>query len=105
MDKPQSKKVKKRFEDMKEEASNLDVGAGNQGKERRKGQVRIQGGYDHLGNPLEDIRRRDLERAREVRDKVALVATIVENASLAGTLETTTFNIIETNVFVKIDED
>ena len=55
-----SPKEKKRFEDMKEEAKNRDVGGGNQGRERRKGEVRIQGGYDHLGNPFEDIRRRDL---------------------------------------------
>jgi len=100
-----SPKEKKKYEDMKEEAKSRDMGTGNQGRERRKGEVRIEGGYDSLGNPLADIRRRDQERAREVRDKVDSVATMVENGSLAGTLETTTFNIIESSVFVKIDED
>jgi len=100
-----SPKEKKKYEDMKEEAKSRDMGTGNQGRERRKGEVRIEGGYDSLGNPLADIKRRDQERAREVRDKVDSVATMVENGSLAGTLETTTFNIIESNVFVKIEED
>ena len=94
---------KRKFEDMKAEYKNKDPEALE--KERRKGEVRIAGGYDHLGNPLVDIRRRDQERTNEVRDKIEAVANMVERAALAGTLETAQFNIIETNVFVKIPED
>ena len=39
-----SPKEKKRYEDMKEEAKSRDMGTGNQGRERRKGDVRIEGG-------------------------------------------------------------
>ena len=77
---------KRKYEVMKEEANSRDSGAGTQGRERRKGEVRVEGGYDSLGNPLVEIRRRDLERAREEREKIDSVATLIENASLAGTL-------------------
>ena len=76
---------KKRFEDMKEEYRKRDSATGD--CERFKGEVRISGGYDTLGNPLVDIKRRDQERAREIREKVDAVAMLVEKASLAGTLE------------------
>ena len=55
----------------------------------------MAGGYDSLGNPLVDMRR------REVKDKIEAFANMVERAVLDGTLETAQFNIIETNVFVK----
>jgi len=94
---------KRRFEDMKEEFKKNDPGATE--KERRKGEVRIEGGYDSLGNSLVGIKKRDLERIKEERDKISAIKNMVDRAALAGTLESAQFNIIETNVFVKIPED
>lgn len=94
---------KRRFEDMKEEFKKKDPEATE--KDRRKGEVRIEGGYDSLGNSLVGIKKRDLERIKEEKDKIDAVKNVVERAALAGTLESAQFNIIETNVFVKIPED
>ena len=63
-----------------------------------------KGGYDKLQKSLMIIKKRDEERAREVKDKIDAVAISVEKAALAGTLETKKFNIIETNIFAKIEE-
>jgi len=94
---------KRRFEEMKEEFKKKDPEANE--KERRKGEVRIEGGYDSLGNSLVGIKKRDLERIKEEKDKINAIKNLVDRAALAGTLESAQFNIIGTNVFVKIPED
>ena len=96
-----SPQQRRRFEDMKAEYNNKDPEARE--RERLKGEVRIEGGYDTHGNSLVGIKKRDLERIREVKDKIDAVTNMVENAALSGTLETTKFYVMETNVFVKID--
>lgn len=94
---------KRRFEEMKEDYKKKDPEAIE--KDRRKGEVRIEGGYDSLGNSLVGIKKRDLDRIKEEKDKIDAVKNVVERAALGGTLESAQFNIIETNVFVKIPED
>jgi len=94
---------KQRYEEMKLNANLQDAGAIS--GERKKGEVRIRGGYDSLGNPLEEIQRRDLHRKQEALMKIRMVDTELEEALHADRLEIKQFNVLVTNVFVKIDED
>ena len=53
---------------------------------------------------IADIKRRDQERAREIRDKIDTVTNMVKKAALEGSLESTKFNVLEVNFFARIDE-
>ena len=94
---------KQKFEEMKLKASLQDPGAISGG--RKKGEVRIKGGSDSLGNPLEEIQRRDVLRKQEVLRKIRMVDSELEEAFQVDRLEIKQFNVLVTNVFVKIDED
>ena len=74
-------------------------------KERKKGDVRVAGGFDSLGRPLVDIKKRDRERKEEAENKIEAVSSMVEIAVKGGRLEKTEFYVIQTNVFVKTEED
>jgi len=96
-----SPQEKMRFEDMKKDHVEKD----GRERERKKGEVRISGGLDHLGRPLAEIERRDRELRIQGENKIKAVENLVESAALGGTLETKEFFVIQTNVFVKTEED
>jgi len=98
-----SPQEKVRFETMKKDYVSNDPEAKE--KERRKGDVRVAGGFDSLGRPLVDIKKRDRERKEEAENKIEAVSSMVEMAVKGGRLEKTEFYVIQTNVFVKTEED
>jgi len=92
-----SKAQKKKYENMKVDASSCT--------DRRKGDARVVGGFDSLGNPLEDIKRRDVMKKQEANQKKERVKIIVEEALNDDSLEDKRFYVMTTNVFVKVDEN
>ena len=73
---------KMKFEDMKKDYVSKD----GKEKERKKGEVRISGGLDHLGRPLADIERRDRDIRTQGESKIKAVVNMVETAALSGML-------------------
>ena len=60
--------------------------------------------YDHFGNPLEEVLKRDKEREEKKKEELAQVAALVSEArGEAGGLLSQNFLIISCNVFLKID--
>jgi len=94
-----SPEQKNNFDKRENKANTAD--SNNRRKERKEGGV---GRYDSHGNPLVSIKKRDAERVKMIEDKVKAVSAMVEKASRSGTIETIEFNILETHVFVKIEE-
>jgi len=91
---------KRKYEAMKDKhIAKEDIDQG-----RVKGEVRIAGGYDSLGNPLADIRRRDLERQLAIRNRIDKVDSIVELAKSSNSLKEMYFYIMTTNIFAKVDD-
>ena len=60
--------------------------------------------YDHFGNPLEEVLKRDKEREEKKKEELAQVAALVSEArGEAGGLLSQNFLIISCNIFLKID--
>ena len=59
--------------------------------------------YDHFGNPLEEVLKRDKEREEKKKEELAQVAALVRAREEAGGLLSQNFLIISCNVFLKID--
>ena len=72
-------------------------------KVRNKNEVRVAGGFDALGRPLVDIKKRDWERLRDVENKIEAVASKVDMGVVS--LLKTDFYVIQTNVFVETEEN
>ena len=56
--------------------------------------------YDHFGNPLDEVLKRDREREEKKEEELAQVAALV---SAAGRLLSQKFVVISCNIFLKID--
>ena len=60
--------------------------------------------YDHFGNPLEEVLKRDREREEKKEEELAQVAALVSAArGGAGRLLSQKFVVISCNIFLKID--
>ena len=60
--------------------------------------------YDHFGNPLDDVLRRDKEKEEKKKKELAHVAALVSEAREAdGGLVSRKFVVISSNIFLKID--
>ena len=60
--------------------------------------------YDHFGNPLDDVLRRDKEKEEKKKEELAHVAALVSEAREAdGGLVSRKFVVISSNIFLKID--
>ena len=62
--------------------------------------------YDHFGNPLEEVLKRDREREEKKEEELAEVAALVSAArggAGAGGLLSQKFVVISCNIFLKID--
>ena len=60
--------------------------------------------YDHFGNPLDDVLRRDKEKEEKKKKEIAHVAALVSEAREAdGGLVSRKFVVISSNIFLKID--
>ena len=60
--------------------------------------------YDHFGNPLAEVLKRDREREEKRKEELAQVAALVSEARWeAGGLASKKFVVISCNIFLKID--
>ena len=60
--------------------------------------------YDHFGNPLDGVLKRDKEREEKKKEELAQVAALVSEArGEAGGLVSQKFLIVSCNIFLKID--
>ena len=60
--------------------------------------------YDHFGNPLEEVLKRDREREEKKEEELSQVAALVSEArDGAGRLLSQKFVVISCNIFLKID--
>ena len=60
--------------------------------------------YDHFGNPLDGVLKRDKEREEKKKEELAQVAALVSEArGEAGGLVSQKFIIVSCNIFLKID--
>ena len=60
--------------------------------------------YDHFGNPLEEVLKRDKETMEKKKEELAQVAALVsESRGEAGGLLSKNFLIVSCNIFLKTD--
>ena len=60
--------------------------------------------YDHFGNPLAEVLKRDKEEEEKKKEELAKVAALVSEASgEEGGLASKKFFVISSNIFLKID--